>query len=253
MLLGKLKARAQRHVRGIEPQEWTAVSFQEITVSFAPKKMLAVEFRRHVAAIEIGRSQPSPVQRRTHPPHQLALNILIEKFVLKISKDAVAIERVIGGRKTAARYGGNVIHLIQQASVLALPGNLGARQLFQDAIGQGGSPCPTAGECQKYLQAVRISGVGEISETIAALWIVMLQSRILHIMSAAGSQQHDRAEYECEVNSHSLVVTMVSLIFPYTHRHATAQRFVNSNQGRDGARLAGGETVLCFKEGAFGV
>src|SRR5882672_12549950 len=162
--------------------------------------MPVVEFRRHVAAIEIGRSQPSPVQRRAHPPHQLALNILIEKFVLEISKDAVAIERVIGGRKTAARYGGDVIHLIQQSPVLALPDNLRARQLFQDAIAQGGSPCPTAGECQKYLQAVRISRVGEISETIAALWIVMVQSRILRVMSTAAFQQNAGAEHEC-VNS----------------------------------------------------
>src|SRR5438876_10583331 len=163
--------------------------------------MLVVVFRRHVAAIEIGRSQPSPVQGRAHPPHQSALNILIEKFVLKIRKDSIATERVIGRRKTAARNGGNVIHLIQQASALALPDNLGARQLFQDAIGQGGSPCSTAGECQKYLQAVRISGVREISETIAALWIVMVHSRVVRVMSTADFQQNAGAEHECVRNS----------------------------------------------------
>src|SRR5439155_7652677 len=113
--------------------------------------------------------------------------------------------------------------------------------------------CPAAGECKKYLQAVRISGAGEISEAIAALQIVMLQPRILRTMSAAGSQQNNRAEYECEVNSHLLVVTMASLMFPSTHWHAAAQRFVNSNHGRDGARLAGGQTVLRFKKCAFGV
>src|SRR5437867_8314744 len=135
MLLGKLKARAQRHVRGIERKELAAVSLQEITIGFAAEKMLVVEFRHHVAAIEIGRGHPSPVHGRAHPPYQLALNVLIKKFVLEIRKDAVAIKRVVGRRKTAARYGRNVIHLIQQSPVLALPENLGASQLVQDAIG----------------------------------------------------------------------------------------------------------------------
>jgi hypothetical protein len=175
--------------------------FQEVSVSFASKKMLVVKFRGHVSAIEIGRSQPSPTQRRAYPPDQLALNVLIEKFVLEISKDAVAIERVVGGRKTAARYGGDVIHLIQQSSALALPDNLGVRQLCQDAIGQGGSPCPTAGECQKYLQAVRISGVGEISEAVTALRIVMREAVILRVMSAADFQQNAGAEHECVTKS----------------------------------------------------
>src|SRR5258706_3521559 len=111
----------------MERQDWWAFLLKKITESFPSKKMTVVEFRCHVAAIEIGGGQPSPIQGRAQPPHQLALNILIEKFVLKISKDAVAVERVIGGRKTAARYSGNVIHLVQQSSMLALPDNSGAR------------------------------------------------------------------------------------------------------------------------------
>ena len=42
-------------------------------------------------------------------------------------------------------------------------------------------------------------------------------------------------------------------MFPRGHGRAAAQRFVNSHQGRDGARLAGSETVLRFKKRAFSV
>ena len=34
---------------------------------------------------------------------------------------------------------------------------------------------------------------------------------------------------------------------------ASSERFVNGNQGGDGARLAGSETILRFKERAFSV
>src|SRR6266850_7984544 len=214
MLLGKLETRAQRHIGGIERQEWPAISFQEISESFAVEKMPVVEFSSHVAAIEIGRGQPSHVEGREQPPHQLPLNILFEKSVLEIRKYAVAVESVVGRRKTAARYGGNVIHLIHQSPGLALPDNLGARQLFQDTIGQGRRACPAAGERQKHLQAVRISRVGEISEPIAALRIVMLQSGILRVMSAAISQQDGGAEYECVMNSHDVLASVISAIFP---------------------------------------
>src|ERR1041384_1433060 len=137
MFLGKLETRAQRHVGGIERQERAAVSLQEITVGFAAEKMPVVVFRRHVAAIEIGRSQASPVQGGAQPPQQVSLNVLIEKFALEVGKDTVAMESVVSRRKAASRHGGDVVHFVQQSPALALPDDLGPCQLFQDAIRQG--------------------------------------------------------------------------------------------------------------------
>jgi len=42
-------------------------------------------------------------------------------------------------------------------------------------------------------------------------------------------------------------------LFPSSHWHATTQRFVNGDQSGDGARLAGSQAVLRFKERAFGI
>src|SRR5207253_9682543 len=47
--------------------------------------------------------------------------------------------------------------------------------------------------------------MGEISEPIAALRIVMLNSGILRVMSATDSTQNGGPEHECVTNSHALV------------------------------------------------
>ena len=63
------------------------------------------------------------------------LNVLFQKHAFVVAEDFVSEQGVVRRREAAAGDGGNHLHLIQQAFVLAFPDDVGPRQFLQHAIG----------------------------------------------------------------------------------------------------------------------
>ena len=191
LVLDKLKGGVQRNVRGVERQKGTAISLHQIFESLSPKQMPVVKLGGHVAAVVVRRGQPVPVGRQTEPPKEIQLKIAVEEFALKVGEDRVAVECVIGRRKTAAGHRRDVIHLIQQSPSFPFPNDLRVGQRFQHAVRQRRGARPAAGKRQEHLQAVRVAGVREIPKPVAATRVAVRQPRIRRVVSAtSGKQKH---------------------------------------------------------------
>jgi hypothetical protein len=96
------------------------------------------QLRKDMGATKIRRPKSEPIGGGTKNPRpQLALPVFAEKPVLKILKDPVAVEAVVGGGETSAGQGIDDVQLVDQPFVNAFPPDRCSRRFLQHAIGQG--------------------------------------------------------------------------------------------------------------------
>ena len=188
MDLRELERRPQRDVGGVDRDERAPPPGDQVAIGRAVEELPVVELGDQVAAAEPRRSQPEPVAGREQAPEERALHVALEEALLELLEDVVAAERVVGGGEAAPGDGGDVVDLVEQPAAAALPGDFGARQLLEGAVGQCRGARAAAGEGEEQLQAVGIVARGDVAEPVASGRIDASDRCVHRIVGAAGGR-----------------------------------------------------------------
>src|SRR5262245_13060326 len=107
-------------------------------------------------------------------PDQLALNVPLEKALLILLEEPLAIERIRQCGETATGHAGDQVDLLEQGMLMPLHHDRRAPQLLEHTVRKSGRPSAAAGKRQEK-KCVRVVGWPSIADhalgdAVATLW-----------------------------------------------------------------------------------
>ena len=139
LILGELETTGSCHVGGVDQHKGAAVLANrsvQIGKGFAFEQDLVEVFGGDVRASVIRRRHIEQVGRREERCGHLVLHVALEKTQFEVLEDAVAKQAVVRRRVAAAGNRRNGFDQIEHAALLAVDHDLGARKLFENAVGE---------------------------------------------------------------------------------------------------------------------
>src|SRR5262245_18164785 len=152
-------------------------------------------------------------------PDQLALNVPLEKALLILLEEPLAIERVRQCGETATGHACDQVDLVEQRMLVPLHHDRRAPQLLEHAVGKSGRPGAAAGERQEK-ECVRVVRWASIADHELGDAVVTLRSdtvyRNVDRATRRAAAEHDRGQKRCEPEPHQ----------PWAHRPRAGERSV---------------------------
>src|ERR1022692_3424357 len=106
---------------------------------------LVVKLGRQFGTAPTRRPQGCPVSRVEQTGDQLSLQVTLQKFLLVVCEQLVAVQAVGEGGEASARHAGDDVDLVEQArSVAPRSNDLGAPQKLKDSVRECGGARPAA-------------------------------------------------------------------------------------------------------------